>query len=84
MLKQKTLVAARSKVWAGGLALVRVDRSPGRVMVMCRELWKRLQEAAFLQNSRYRYSNLPPASNEVEYAHRVRESFLAAVAGAGG
>ena len=39
-LKQKYLIAARSKVWAGRLVLLRVDRSPGRIVVLCCELWK--------------------------------------------
>ena len=36
VLKQCELVAARKKVWEAG---VQLDRSPGRVVVLCRELW---------------------------------------------
>ena len=74
VLKQKDLIAARSKVWAGGLVLVRVDRSPGRVVVLCRELWDSLQKAAFVQNFRYRTVDVPPSSDDVFYARQVRES----------
>ena len=81
-LKQKKLIAARSKVWAGGLVLVRVDCSPGRLVVLCCELWKMLQDATFVQNSRYSTVDLPPAAFDVTYAKRVRES-LETVAGAG-
>ena len=42
LLMQKELIKARSRVCAAGFILVRVDRSPGRVMVVCRELWVKL------------------------------------------
>ena len=42
-LKQKYLIAV----------LLRVDRSPGRIVAVCCELWKLPQSGTFLQNSRY-------------------------------
>ena len=85
-LKQKYLVAARSKVWAGRLVLLRVDRSPGRFVVLCCELWKLLQGGTFLQNSRYRTLDVPSASEDIVYTRLVGGggSFMDAVAGAAG
>ena len=82
LVRQKELLAARKLVWRGGLLLVRVDRSPGRIMVLCRELWSSVQDQVFLQSPRYETVGLPLASADVFYARQVRESFLAAVAGA--
>jgi hypothetical protein len=83
LLKQRELIAARSMVWEAGMVLVRVDRSPGRVVVLCRELWARIQDSVFLECSRYCHVDVPSASDDPLYARRMRESFLAAVNGAG-
>ena len=40
MMKQRQHREARRHVWKSGMVLIRVDRSPGRVVVMCVELWK--------------------------------------------
>lgn len=81
VFKQKELRAARQEVWRGGLVIVRIDRSPGRVVVMCRELWKALQGQAFLQNPRYVLTDLPLSADDVSYPRTLRDSFCAAVAG---
>ena len=82
VLKQRELVAARKKVWEAGLLLVRVDRSPGRVVVLCRELWNFIQNATFLESSRYLLADVPSSTGDPLYGRHVREAFLAAVDGA--
>ena len=62
LVRQKELLAARKLVWRGGLLLVRVDRSPGRIMVLCRELWSSVQDQVFLQSPRYETVGPPLAS----------------------
>ena len=83
VLKQRELLAAREKIWEVGMVIVRVDRSPGRVVVLCRELWVSTQNSVFLESPRYHHLSVPSASDDPLYASRMRESFLAAVDGAG-
>ena len=73
LLMQKDLIKARSRVWAAGFILVRVDRSPGRVMVVCRELWAKLQQNTFLENPRY-HTGIRPSADDTNYAESLRES----------
>ena len=79
LLMQKELIKARSQVWAARFILVRVDRSPGRVMVICRELWAKLQQNTFLENLRYQPTGVRPSADDTNYAESLRESFLNAV-----
>jgi len=81
VFKQKSLIAARAQIWAGGMVVVRLDRNPGRVIVICRKLWSDLQNTVFLQNPRYVRLDSPAAVDDVGYGRRMRESFLAAVPG---
>ena len=82
VMQQGALLSARRAVWAGGLLMVKVDRNPGRVMVVCRELWKRLQNEAYLSNGRYHRLELPPSDEDTQFAEGLRESFKTAVPGA--
>jgi hypothetical protein len=74
MLKQKELLKARSRIWAAGFVLVRVDRNPGRVIAICRELWVKLQRSTFLENTRYQRTGLRPYAEYTGYT----EGFLTA------
>ena len=40
-------------VHAAGFLFVRVDRSPGRIILLCRDAWLALQRSVFLQSPRY-------------------------------
>ena len=66
----------------GVMVLVRVNRSPGRAVMLCRELWSPIQNSVFLESPRYIHVDVPPACDDPCYACRMRESFLAAVDGA--
>lgn len=80
MMRQSALVTARHRLWGCGLVMARIDRSPGRVLVMCVDAWRALQNATFLHNPRYRPAlHTVPCDDDPLYAARVRESFSAAV-----
>ena len=53
MLIQRNIRKALHVVHKSGFLFVRIDRSPGRVMVICREAWQHLQQVAFLRSPRY-------------------------------
>jgi hypothetical protein len=50
-------------VHSGGFLFARVDRSPGRLVLLCREAWMALQRSTFLESARYR-TVLPIVSEE--------------------
>ena len=79
VFKQKELRVARSDVWRGGLVIVRVDHSTGRILVMCHELWSYLQDQAFLENIRYVQVDLQLSADDETYSRTIRDSFSAAV-----
>ena len=79
--QQSHLVQARRQLWRHGIIAARVDRNPGRLVVLCRELWAQLQRSTFLNNERYSLLRTVPSHDDVDYAKNVRESFLATVAG---
>ena len=80
-MQQGVLVRARRQVWDGGMVFVRIDRNPGRLVVMCRELWIHIQKATFLHNDRYVAVNAAPSVDDTKYAADVRNSFLLTVHG---
>ena len=81
IMQQDRLLKARRQLWAHGLVVARMDRNPGRIVVMCRELWLQLQKSTFLENKRYAPADFPP-DDDPDYASDARKSFLAAVPGA--
>ena len=38
IMQQSCLIRARRQIWNGGMILIRVDRNPGRLVAVCREL----------------------------------------------
>ena len=48
-------------------------------MVVCRELWAKLQQDTFLDNPRYQPTGLRPSADDVNYSESLREFFLNAV-----
>ena len=73
MLLQANIRRALRAVHRAGLLFVRIDRSPGRVVVMCREAWLHLQRAAFLQSPRYTILIGDPEGDNA-YADRMWKS----------
>ena len=63
------------------LTVIRIDRNPGRLVVMRRDLWLVLQNSTFLENDRYVSSQLLPSCDDAGYVTSVRDSFSAAVPG---
>ena len=80
-MQHSSLIAARRRLWSHGMVAVRVDRNPGRLVVMCRDLWFNIQQAVFLRNARYVLLPTAPSDEDPEYANDVREAFLSAVVG---
>ena len=74
-LRHGTLLRARKPVWEAGLVFVRVDRNPGRLVLMCRERWLELQRCAFLASPRYVISGAAPVSADDDYAKEVVAHF---------
>ena len=69
-------------MWAGGMVLLKFDRSPGRVIVACRELFGILHNATFLENPRYVALDLVPSTEDAKtVSQTVRDSFKGAVTG---
>ena len=66
MLIQRNIRKALRIVHNAGFLFVRIDRSPGRVMAICREAWQHLQQVAFLHSPRC--SPLSSAEDDKEYA----------------
>ena len=48
-------------------------------MVVCRELWAKLQQNTFLENLRFQPTGVHPSADDTNYAESLRESFLNAV-----
>ena len=73
------LFRARSPIWAAGMVLVKIDRNPGRVVLMCKEAWMNLQLSTFLLSPRYR--QVPTAVPMAGFANLMRDSFRRQVSG---
>ena len=67
-LQQSRVRAALQPMWAAGLVAVRIDRNPGRVVVMCVEAWKRLNAQCFTECPRYQHTRRVPATDDADYA----------------
>ena len=59
-------------VHSAGFLFVRIDRSPGRVMLLCREAWLALQRLAFLLSPRY--CPVPGEPNEEAFVEEAETS----------
>ena len=81
MLFQGDLRAAVLPVWRRGLLVVRIDRSPGRVAIMCREAWRYLQDKTFFASPRYCATS--DGMSETGYAESARNTLKAALADTG-
>ena len=78
---QDYLLRARRRLWSHGMVASRVDRNPGRLVVLCRELWLELQHITFLRNERYALLSWRPSNDDPDYANVIRDSFLTDVVG---
>ena len=72
MLLQANMRKALRPVHRAGFLFVRIDRSPGRIVLMCREAWLHLQRTAFMESPRYNI--LSDTEGDNEYAERMRKS----------
>ena len=72
MLMQNNIRTALRSIHNAGYLFVKIDRSPGRLMLMCRHAWLFLQQSAFLQSPRYTF--LESAETDENYRERVFES----------
>ena len=52
-LLRSNIRRGKRAVHAAGFLFVRADRSPGRIMLLCRDAWLALQRSVFLQSPRY-------------------------------
>ena len=75
-MQQKDLVRIRQRIWKSGMVFARIDRNPGRMVIMCRDLWADTQNTTFLQNDRYVAVGAMPSIDDSEYANNVRAFFL--------
>ena len=82
IMQQKDLLRIRQQIWKSGMVFARIDRNPGRMVILCRDLWIDMQKTTFLQNERYVAVDTMPSKDDSEYAVNVRESFLSFVPGA--
>ena len=60
-----------------GLVFVRIDRNPGRVVLMCRSLWLSMQMKIFLNNARYKPADIPLCSDDSSYSRNTTSHFEA-------
>jgi hypothetical protein len=67
-LRQREIRGAVQRMWQAGLVAVRIDRNPGRVIVLCREAWLRIHQECFLNSPRYGHTALLPAAEDPDYA----------------
>ena len=79
MLMQNNIRTALRSIHNAGYLFVKIDRSPGRVMLMCRHAWLFLQQSAFLQSPRY--TLLESAETDENYMERVCESLKSVLRG---
>jgi hypothetical protein len=80
LLQRSTLRRVRKRFWQRGLVMVRIDRNPGRLILLCKEGWVHLQQQAFLASPRY--VQLPGWANSQQYCDAVTATFASAVPGA--
>ena len=59
-----------------GLIFVRLDRNPGRVVLLCPILWMSLQRSTFLQCPRYCAVNDSPSSKDPTYSQSTIAVFI--------
>ena len=81
IMQQQKLLSLRRQIWSNGMILARIDRNPGRLVVMCRDLWTELQTSTFVRNDRYCIVDLTPSADDSGYADATRESFISSVPG---
>ena len=67
-LKSGRLKAALQSVHRSGLVFIRIDRNPGRLVVMCSALWVKLQQKVFLQCNRYEDTSLNTSNEDHNFA----------------
>ena len=77
VMNRSSLAQARKSAWNGGIVLCRVDRNPGRLIAVCRDVWVEFQNRTFLQNSRYVKLDIAASGADVSYASSVPNSFIA-------
>ena len=68
-------------VHAAGFVFVRVDRSPGRVILVCREAWLALQRKTFLLSPRY--SPVPGVVDDETFVQQAEASMRGVLRQAG-
>ena len=61
-------------VHKSGFLFVRIDRNPGRVILLCPLLWASLQNKAFLQSPRYRTVDLTPSLKDPDFCETTISS----------
>ena len=65
------------------LVFGRIDRNPGRVVLMCRALWMSMQVKIFLNNIRYKPADVVLCSEDPAYASNTIAHFEAFLKGSG-
>ena len=66
---------AAASIQRAGFILVRIDRNPGRIVVVCPFLWISLQRSTFLQNDRYSSMDCCSSSDDPHYSEATVASF---------
>ena len=70
------LKIAMIPVYKAGFMFVRIDRNPGRVILLCPTLWLSLQQSTFLGSPRYRDANLVASSDDADFCKNTIASFV--------
>lgn len=73
-LQQRNIRLAILPVWKSGMVFVRLDRNPGRVVLMCIEAWRTLNSTVF-SHARYQMLTVPSFTNDAEWAKDLRGRF---------
>jgi hypothetical protein len=72
LIQRDVSIAARP-VWKAGLVFVRLDRNPGRVVIMCVEAWRKLNALVF-SHERYQLHPEQPSNDDAEWSSEIRRS----------
>ena len=66
------------------MVFVRIDRNPGRMILMCQALWNQLQQQIFVSCQRYSPSMQPLSSETSSFAKETTDDFQSYVSSATG
>ena len=69
------LKEAAIPIYNAGFMFVRIDRNPGRLILLCPSLWFSLQKSTFLQSPRYRRTTMVSSADDADFCKNTIASF---------